>query len=212
MHRPTAGRTDGPSIRHARLRDVAAIRDLAHAAARVLCAPDYTPRQVETALRFGLGPDLQMIVDGTYYVVEYDGRLTAAGGWSCRAALMGNLHPDYAGGPRDLLDPAAHPARLRAFFVRPDVARRGLGRALVGLCELAASRAGFTQIELLATPPGRRLCLACGFDDVEPMTNVFPDGVAVPAFRMAKALHPLGPDDEPARRRRRAYGSALSLN
>jgi len=192
------------SIRHARLQDVDALRRLAHAAARVLCAPDYTPTQVDTMLRFGLGPDSQLIADGTYYVVEEaDGRIAAAGGWSYRAALMGTMHPDYYGGPRDVVDPATHPARLRAFFVRPDVARRGLARALVGLCELAAAGAGFTRVELLATPPGRRLCLACGFNDIEPLTCVFPDGVAVPAWRMTKALCPSDPLGVPIRRRRR---------
>src|SRR3954470_24370290 len=121
MHRPTADCT----IRHARLQDVDALRRLAYAAARVLCAPDYTPTQVDTMLRFGLGPDAQIIADGTYYVVEDpDGRIAAAGGWSYRAALMGTLHPDYYGGPRDVVDPAAHPARLRAVFVRPAHATR----------------------------------------------------------------------------------------
>lgn len=205
MHRLTDERT----IRRARLQDVAALRRLSYAATRVLCAPDYTPAQAGTMLRFGLGPDAQLIADGTYYVVEdADGRIAAAGGWSYRAALMGTLHPDYYGGPRDVVDPAAEPARLRAFFVRPDAARQGLARALLTLCEMAAAGAGFTRVELLATPPGRGLCRACGFDEVEPMTNIFPDGVAVPAWRMAKELGPAGLDVVAGRTQfRRAAGS-----
>ena len=102
---------------------------------------------------------------------------------------MGNTHPDYAGHPHDVLDPAAHPARLRAFFVHPHFARRGLARRLLGVCEREAAAAGFTRLELVATLTARPLYRACGFKDVEPMTNVFPNGITAPAYRMAKTLH-----------------------
>jgi hypothetical protein len=43
---------------------------------------------------------------------------------------------------------------------------------------------------VVATPSARRLCRACGFADVERMTNIFPNCVAVLGYRMAKAIGP----------------------
>ena len=168
--------------------DLYALHDLAETATRALCAADYTTAQIETALRFGLGVDARLLRDRTYFVIENRGHLIAAGGWSFRAAVMGNTHPDYEGHPHDVLDPAAHPARLRGFFVHPDFARRGLARKLLGVCQREAAAAGFTRLELLATPTARPLYRACGFEELERITNVFPNGVAAPAYRMAKTL------------------------
>ena len=177
------------TIRRAGPGDVERLSVLAAAAAHALCRPDYTAEQIETALRFGLRADAQLIADGTYYVIEHRGGIIAAGGWSFRAALMGDFHPDYDGGPRDTVDPALHSARLRGFFVYPGFARIGLGRMLVAHCERAALDAGFTSLELLATPAGRRLYLACGFSDLEPMTNFFSNGVSAPGWWMSKTIH-----------------------
>ena len=190
------------TIRRATQDDLDALRVLATAAAWGLCRGDYTPEQIATVLRYGMSVDRQMIADRTYYVVEMHGRIVAGGGWSYRAALMGNSHPDYAGGPLDVLDPAVHPARVRGFCVHPDFARRGLARRILTLCEIAAADDGFTRLELLASITGRRMYLACGFEDVEPVTNIFPNGVAAPAYRMAKSLQA---DDA-----RRAAGRAIA--
>jgi N-acetylglutamate synthase-like GNAT family acetyltransferase len=178
----------GVAIRRAGIEDLDALHELSAAAIRELCAGDYTAEQIETALRFGMGVDAQLVRDRTLYVVKDRGRVVAAGGWSYRAALMGNTHPDYHGKPRDVLDPSADAARLRCFFVHPEFARRGLGRGLVGVCEREAAEAGFSRMEVMATVTGRRLYLACGFEDVETMTNVFPNGVAAVGWRMSKRL------------------------
>ena len=50
------------------------------------------------------------------------------------------------------LDPNTEPARIRAFFVQPEWARRGLARTLYAECERAAREAGFARFELMATP------------------------------------------------------------
>src|SRR3954471_4207718 len=123
------------SIRHAGIEDLDDLRALAHSASYALCGGDYTPVQINTLLRFGLGPDPRLVADGHYYVVEEVGRIVAAGGWSRRVGLMGNTHPDDDGDPHRLLDPAADAARLRAFFVDPEVARQGMARMLIALSE-----------------------------------------------------------------------------
>lgn len=178
------------SIRRAGLQDLDELHALAAASAHGLCGGDYTPAQIDTLLRFGLGADALLVADGTYYVIEDAGRIVAAGGWSRRAALFGNSHPDHDVEPHGLLDPAADAARLRSLFVHPDATRQGMGRTLLALCERTAAAAGFTRLELVATHAGRRFCLACGFADVERITNIFPNCVAVPGYRMAKAIGP----------------------
>ncbi|HYM36459.1 MAG TPA: GNAT family N-acetyltransferase, partial [Steroidobacteraceae bacterium] len=61
------------------------------------------------------------------------------------------------------LDPTRDAAKIRAFFVAPEHARRGLGRMLLDRCETAAHQCGFSHFELMATLPGVRLYSACGY-------------------------------------------------
>ena len=117
--------------------DVPAIDALIAASARALSAGYYTPRQTESLIRHVFGPDTQLIADGTYFVCESEGGLAAAGGWSRRRTLYGGDR--MKGGADPLLDPATEPARIRAFFVHPDFARRGLGRRLFDRCLAEAS-------------------------------------------------------------------------
>lgn len=176
-------------IRRATREDLQVISALASAAARALCTPDYTPRQVESILRFSLADHSQLIDDRTYFVIENGGEIVAAGGWSYRAALTANDCGDAAG-PHEIVDPANGAARLRGFFVHPHFARRGLARTLVALCERAAANAGYSQLELLTTATGRRLYLACGFVDLEWVSQIYPTGVSVVTHRMSKAIEP----------------------
>ena len=50
------------------------LRELIDASVRRLQAQDYTPAQIESALRTVFGVDSQLIADGTYLVVETIGR------------------------------------------------------------------------------------------------------------------------------------------
>jgi GNAT superfamily N-acetyltransferase len=178
------------TARRAGTEDLDDLRRLVARAARTLSAGDYSSEQIEAALRFGAGVNARIIEDGTYYVIERCGEIIAGGGWSFRAALVGGSHPEYPGKPNDVLDAAIHPARLRGFFVDPRFARRGLGRTLVALCEGRAADAGFRQMELMASLTGRHLYLACGYEDIERTTHVFPDGVVAAGYRMHKTLRP----------------------
>ena len=112
-----------------------------------------------------MGLDTQLIDDGTYFVVESDGRTAGCGGWSRRATLYGG---DASPG-RDaaLLDPAKEPARVRAMYTHPDFTRRGVGRLILDLCESAAQTEGFASVELMATMAGVPLYRACGYQVVE---------------------------------------------
>jgi GNAT superfamily N-acetyltransferase len=178
------------AIRRATRDDLQSIAALAATATRALCAQDYTPRQIDSALRYSLIDNAQLFDDRTYFVIENGGEIVAAGGWSYRAAMMAHFTLDDEDDPRAILDPAIAPARLRGFFVHPHFARRGLARTLVALCERAAASAGYSHLELIATACARRLYLACGFADVDWITNVYPTGVTVVTHRMSKAIHP----------------------
>jgi GNAT superfamily N-acetyltransferase len=134
-----------------------------------------------------MGVDVQLIDDGTYFVVESDGRLAGCGGWSRRATLYGGSHS--AGRDASMLDPAREPARVRAMYTHPDFARRGVGRLVLALCEAAAASEGFTRLELMATMSGRPLYEAAGFVGIEPIEDDR-GGVAVPLLRMGKRIPP----------------------
>ena len=150
---------------------------------------DYTPAQVTSVLKYAMGVDTQLIRDGTYFVVveQASSRIVGAGGWSFRKLLHGG---DGAKQPGDEapLDPASDAARIRAFFVDPAHARRGIARMLLDLCESKARQAGFTRMELAATLTGVHLYRACGFELIERVESTLPDGVRAALVRMSKRL------------------------
>ena len=173
-------------LRHARLDETAAITATMKASARALGAAFYDPTQNAGFEAYVAGCDEQLVGDGTYCVVDADGVLAACGGWSKRDKLFtGN--DGQAGGAR-MLVPGAEPARVRAMFVHPAYARRGLGRKILEACEEDARREGFTVAEMMATLPGVPLYRACGYEEVAPFDVMLPNGVALPCIRMRKAL------------------------
>lgn len=171
-------------IRKAAADEVAVLTDLLRASVLGLGAVEYSPRQLASALTHIFGVDTRLIEDGTYFVVEEEGRPVACGGWSRRRTLYGGNQS--AGRSDERLDPAADPARIRAFFVHPDRARRGYGRLLLEVCEAAARAEGFGSMELMATLSGVPLYERCGYSRVESVEVDLPDGVRFPLIRMSK--------------------------
>jgi GNAT superfamily N-acetyltransferase len=174
-----------PAIRLATPADLPALRALIPAAVRALSRGYYTEAQIESAIAHLFGPDTQLVADGTYLVAEIDGALAGCGGWSRRATLYGGDQWKAAEDP--LLDPAVDAARIRAFFVHPAYARRGVGSAILHACAAAAAAAGFRSLELVATLPGEPLYRAHGFAAQERSEAVLPDGVKLPVVRMTRA-------------------------
>src|SRR5690242_5840128 len=60
-------------VRRATMGDLPALGPLIAASARELSRDDYTPEQVEGALKGAFGTDTQLIRDGSYFVIEVDG-------------------------------------------------------------------------------------------------------------------------------------------
>ena len=85
------------------------------------------------------------------------------------------------------LDPATDAAKIRAIFVHPDWARRGLGTLLLETCENAAKSAGFTKFEMGSTLTGVPLYKLRGYQVIEPIAVPLPNGESLPVIRMAKS-------------------------
>jgi len=174
------------SLRVATQADIPALRELISHSVRGLSTGEYSSEQIESALTHVLGVDSQLVADGTYYVIEGDAGIVAAGGWSARQTLYGG---DQSKGHADpTIDPATAPARIRAFFVHPEWTRRGLARQIYSACETAAHERGFQRFELVATMPGVPLYRALGFLDVEPVDVPLPDGLTLPCIRMDRPI------------------------
>lgn len=176
-------------LRLASLADVPTLTALIQASVRELQAPDYTATQREGALASVYGVDTQLIADGTYFVVETGGaqpETVGCGGWSKRKTLYGG--DQYAAREDSLLDPAHEAARIRAFFVHPQWARRGIGGLVLTACESAAKAAGFTRLEMGATLTGVPFYLAKGYAAVETLAVPLPDGEWLAIVRMAKTI------------------------
>ena len=173
-------------IRAAVAADVEALETLIRDSVLGLSGGDYTPAQLASALRHVFGIDTRLIDDGTYFVVEDRGQPVACGGWSRRRTLFGGDR--YADRSDDRLDPQTEAARIRAFFVHPDWARKGVGRMLLRECERAAAANGFRRLELMATLTGIAFYEREGFSLLERHELDLPDGVRFPLARMARDL------------------------
>lgn len=166
--------------------DTSALRDLIERSVRGLQAGDYTPAQMDGALGHALGLDQQLIADRTYFVAECEGAIVGCGGWSFRKTLFGS-----DGGPNResaLLDPAKDAAKIRAIFVHPNWARRGIGSAILEHCEEAAQAAGFRRFEMGSTLTGVALYKLKGYVEGERIAVPLPNGEALPVVKMTKDL------------------------
>lgn len=173
-------------LRKAILADCPAIEALIGQSIRALGQADYDERQIEVALGSAFGVDRQLIEDQTCFLAESGDEIVGAGGWSWRRTLFGADAP--AERSPELLDPICDGARIRAFFVHPDHARQGIGRAIYDACATEAGAAGFGSLELMATLPGARLYRALGFEAAAPITHELGDGVSIAFIPMSRGL------------------------
>jgi GNAT superfamily N-acetyltransferase len=189
-------------IRLALAVDVPALRLLIEASVRGLQVRDYSAAQLEAALRTVYGVDTQLIADGTYFAAEAvrdsgsDSEdesagdsaaapvLVGCGGWSKRKTLYGG--DQFAGREDSLLDPVRDAAKIRAFFVHPGWARRGIGGMILEACEVAARAAGFRRLEMGATLTGVPFYRAKGYAELERVEAQLGDGLTLPIVRMQK--------------------------
>jgi GNAT superfamily N-acetyltransferase len=174
------------TIRLATEADVPELAALVDRSVRALAVGFYSPEEIERSLVRVFGVDTQIVADRTYYVAEAARRPVGCGGWSRRRTLFGG--DQMKGGEDPLLDPAVDAARVRAFFVDPAWARRGIGSGILRRSEATARAEGFHCAELVATLPGEPLYAAFGYERREEVRVDLGDGVVLRCWRMTKAL------------------------
>ncbi|MGZ4873511.1 MAG: GNAT family N-acetyltransferase [Candidatus Angelobacter sp.] len=179
------------AIRPAVAEDIPVLRELIDASVRRLQSGDYTPEQIDSALRTVFGVDSQLIDDGTYLLVQTapvdSGKnpvIVACGGWSKRKTLYGGDR--WRDRQDDMLDPATDAAKIRAFFIHPDWARQGIGTLLLDACESAARSAGFTRFEMGATLTGAKLFQKRGYVAKERLAVPLEGDITLPVIHMVK--------------------------
>ncbi|HLW87112.1 MAG TPA: GNAT family N-acetyltransferase [Terriglobales bacterium] len=174
------------TLRKATLEDIPVLRLLIVESVRTLQADYYTTEQRESALGTVFGVDTQLIRDGTYLLAEAEAGVVGCGGWSRRKTAFGS---DHAAERDDaLLDPARDAAKIRAFFVRPDWARQGIGSRILEACAAAAEAEGFTRLELVSTLPGVPMYQARGFAPEDAFEVPLSNGLKLPVMRMTKTM------------------------
>jgi len=173
-------------LRKATHADVPMLEALVARSARGLSTNDYRPEQIEGALRGAFGVDTQLLHDETYFVAEEDGAPAGCGGWSFRSTLFGG--DARTGRDASVLDPLTQAAKIRAFFVDPSKARRGIGSLLLERCEREARLRGFLRVELMATLPGVKLYAARGYVAMPPVRYDLGGGESIEFIPMRKDL------------------------
>lgn len=173
-------------LRQATPQDRETLEALIARSARQLGTQDYTAEQIESALRGAFGVDTQLIQDGTYFVMESEGRIVGCGGWSRRRTLFGG--DSHAERSASELDPRVEPGKIRAFSVDPEYARKGIGTAILKRCEDDARSFGFSRLELMATLPGVRLYAQQGYVADPPIQYELAPGLNIEFVPMSKTL------------------------
>jgi GNAT superfamily N-acetyltransferase len=173
-------------LRKASLADVPILKKLIEISAQGLSKEDYTYEQIKGALQGAFGVDTQLIEDGTYFAAVLGEEIIGCGGWSKRKTLFGGDNRKER--EPTLLDPKIDSARIRAFFVHPNWARRGIAKAILERSEVEAKALGFKSLELMSTLPGVKFYSAQGFISKESMLYKLPSGINIEFVPMRKEL------------------------
>ena len=172
--------------------DIPKLRELIDASVRGLQSGFYTQAQIDGGLASVYGVDTQLIADGTYFIAEAlasNGSgavedVAGCGGWSKRKTLYGGDR--WTAREDTLLDPKCDAAKIRAFFIHPAWARRGVGSKILEACEAAAREAGFRRYEMGATLTGAKLFGAKGYVALEKIEVPLKNGLSLSVIHMTK--------------------------
>jgi GNAT superfamily N-acetyltransferase len=135
--------------------------------------------------------------DGNYFIVEIEPPhassagsisplIVGCGGWSHRTTLYGS--DIHTSSDPALLDPSTDAAKVRAMFVHPEWARKGIATMLLKACEEAAREAGFKKVELRASLQAVVFYKNQGYEEVEKIERELGGGEILELVIMKKRL------------------------
>jgi GNAT superfamily N-acetyltransferase len=174
------------TLRNASPDDVSAIAAVMRESVEAFGRDVYTPEQITSALRYICRPDVQLIIDGTYFVAVADNEIVGCGGWSRRRKVYSGSAS--SAGEDTVLHPASEPARIRSMFVRPSFGRRGIGRAILRHSEQRAATEGFRRLQLVAMRSAGTLYESSGYTVIADAPVVLEDGVVIECTLMEKRV------------------------
>ncbi|MCU1291167.1 MAG: Acetyltransferase, family [Bryobacterales bacterium] len=178
-------------FRYAVSDDIPQLAELIERSVRELQAADYSAEQVDGSVRLLFSVDSQLLADCTYFVAEMatpggEHTIVGCGGWSNRKTLFGGDHAPSR--QAELLDPKRDAAKIRAIFVHPLWAGRGIGSRILAVCETAAAASGFTRFEMGSTLTGAHLYGRRGYMEYGRIEIPLPNGASFPIVLMAKKI------------------------
>ena len=174
-------------FRKAKIADINILESLIEKSARSINSAYYSETEIDAALGNAWTVDQQLILDDTYWIVEtLEGLVVACGGWSKRKLLFGKK--DVLSLSDNELIPGIDAARIRAFFVHPEFARKGIGKQLLEKCETEARLLGFNSLELVATLSGEKLYAANGYIPQKSYYIDLGNGITNKVISMRKVL------------------------
>lgn len=172
--------------------DAAPLRAMQERSLRRLGGPFYPADLIERFIRQVGTLDDALLGEGRYYLArDPTGAVVASGGWSL-------LQPGYDRGGAAVRRVAAVEPTVRAVYVDPDHARRGLGTAIMRRIEADAAAAGVEALGLAATLSGIDLYASLGYQRGRRRFLTLPDGTAFPVVAMHKRLAATAPPDRAA--------------
>ncbi len=173
------------NFRLAKCEDIPAVKGLMEQSIAVLLGNYVNEEELEASFE-SMGLDDQLILDKTYFLIDFEGVLVGCGGWSNRKTLFGGNHTPNRS--NDFLDPNHDAAKIRAMYTHPDWARKGIGTFILELAEKEACNAGFKRCELMATLSGIYLYKRRGYKIDEEIFYKSKKGNSVKMYKMTKFL------------------------
>ena len=173
------------NFRLANYEDIPVVKGLMEQSIAVLLGNYVNEEELEASFE-SMGLDDQLILDKTYFLINFEGVLVGCGGWSNRKTLFGGNHTPNRS--NDFLDPNHDAAKIRAMYTHPDWARKGIGTFILELAEKEACNAGFKRCELMATLSGIYLYKRRGYKVDEEIFYKSKKGNSVKMYKMTKFL------------------------
>lgn len=154
------------TLRRATLDDAVRIRRVHQASVRSLCSADYSAAQIEAWIG-------QLLPSDYRHTMREEWQLTWVAQVGTRMAGFSVLDGDL----------------VRAVYVHPRYARRGVGSALLAAAEAEARARGVQVLRLNASLTAVPFYLRHGYCEVGPGAHPTDAGVTLPVMGMRKVLH-----------------------